>query len=939
MGTESVESGQQLSAQQADSQTWSAVQGALVQVGSLAAGVLVTAATLGAGGAVVAAGLGAEAMFLANQAGAAVQNADTAANGGQVTSNSPVSMFAAATNNFGQGHVTHQELTQSLANGAEQGVSAVGMAAGMYAGGIVGSLFEDGESLVGSVGADAAEDLSSSGAAAPGARLASSVASSVTNQSFLAGSNYASQLIGIRYAESNGESSGQAKQQEHQAAADLVLNLAVSPALGVADMVVPQFESGWATAAGHLVGTGVPNLGLTWGSDLLNHQRLSLADAVQIAATSLTMTGIAMQSLGTSSALGSANGSENSAYDDQRVSDTSQEYDADQNASNNSGPYTDVNAADHSHETSSQAPETGEDAPTSSLSAAYNPQSGAGPLTPDELKAQIEETLRARVTSAAVPPSEYAQQIAANLATQIASSTASGAETAPGAARGKVGTSSTLALTTTLGRGIAALRGGISAIGSGVGNAVKGLGRGIANAGRTARDVAAVVSDKRGTASTPPAETAWGQRVADVRGTVGDAVGKGAAAMRRTVATPLGWSNKVVGIHWTEGGKIAKATVTGAKDSAVALAHDPRGETAAFGKALSKEPFRSMSGVVTGMVGGAYAVQRLITAGDLGGDWAIGLTNTRPFSKMRTGLSESMSMRLRTRLAQAVDLAADGKPRDAKDLFTTGVLNKGKWFGLSPNASSAEGAQFVRYLDDIANAKRDLDAARTPKARVKAQNALDTAVQKAKSLKLKSNFATTRVGGLMRRGSLTLSAYSATGSFLEMTNWTGLIKGLQSAYSGAVQMNYIRSMYAYRKDLAAADADPSLKRPDWNDYIKPAGYLNNFNYVLSGAVDTALGVYYLMGRDPPNAVASFAQASGEFGLYAGSYIPKAMRGTPVYIALMVGGAATIFADALMSGSSSGPAPRHSGPRPQHSSGTHHAMTLTAQHEFPVRAGA
>jgi hypothetical protein len=428
MGTESVESGQQLSAQQADSQTWSAVQGALVQVGSLAAGVLVTVATGGVGGVV----LGAGATFLANQAGAALQNADTAANGGQVTSNSQVSLFAAATNNFGFGGVTHQELTQSLANAEEQGISAVGMAAGMYAGGIVGSLFEDGESLVGSVGADAAEDLSSSGAAAPGAaqgtseaaaqeagertaegvaettpqgtpgaepqpasgssaqgaeppsaqsapeptsqpgsesrsqpggkspplraRLASSVASSVTNQSFLAGSNYGSQLIGIQYEKSIGAiSSAQASQQKSQAGADLVLNLAVSPALGVADMAVPQFESGAATAAGHLVSTGVPNLGLTWGSDLLNHQRLSLADAVQMAATSLTMTGIAM---GTSSALGSANGSENSAYDDQGESDTSQKYDADQNASNNSGQHAggvdNADAANNPDETSTR---------------------------------------------------------------------------------------------------------------------------------------------------------------------------------------------------------------------------------------------------------------------------------------------------------------------------------------------------------------------------------------------------------------------------------------------------------------------------------------------------------------------------------------------------------------------------------------------------------
>jgi len=305
------------------------------------------------------------------------------------------------------------------------------------------------------------------------------------------------------------------------------------------------------------------------------------------------------------------------------------------------------------------------------------------------------------------------------------------------------------------------------------------------------------------------------------------------------------------------------------------------------------EPFGSMVAVGTSMLGAGVEIHHAIVTKQVSGRLATLLTGTRPISKVRSSLSETMSLYLRTQINQAIDEAANGNGAAAKGRIES-LFNKGGLLGLSPNVATEGGTLLVR-LGDIAEARSTLDGLPQGADPAAAKANLDKAIAAAKQIKFKTNFATTAVGGFMRRASLGLGTISATSSFLNMTDWTGLVKGLVGLYGTGAQANYIRSMYRYKSALD----DPDTPHPTWK-IIRLAGNINNFGYVLNGLTDTAIGVNYLVRGDAANGYLSFMQAAGEFGLYAGSYNAKAMRGTPLYILLMAGGATGLLVNALAS---------------------------------------
>ena len=334
--------------------------------------------------------------------------------------------------------------------------------------------------------------------------------------------------------------------------------------------------------------------------------------------------------------------------------------------------------------------------------------------------------------------------------------------------------------------------------------------------------------------------------------------------------------------------------------------------------ARALEPWPSMVAIVGSLVGVAYGVEEGAIRGTLG----FLLNNARPFSRMRTGLSEAMSMQLRTRLAQAIETAAGGDGAGAQKMITDLVFGHSGRLGLSPNAFTGEGQQFLDLLGAIASFKQTLDAATDPATIATVEQDIKAAISQAKSLKLKSNFATTPVGGAMRRGSLAFNTLASATAFYEMTNWTGWVKGLSGAFSASIQGNYIRSMYSYRRALDAAAADSSLPAPKWNDFMKYPSQLNNFGYVTGAGTDVAMAAYSALNRDIPGAIGYFGQALGESGLYAGSYSPKAMRFTKYYIGAMMAGALTLFTEAVVHNFFSGTG------RPQQPRGSHKPAAKT-----------
>jgi len=305
------------------------------------------------------------------------------------------------------------------------------------------------------------------------------------------------------------------------------------------------------------------------------------------------------------------------------------------------------------------------------------------------------------------------------------------------------------------------------------------------------------------------------------------------------------------------------------------------------------EPFGSMVAVGTSMLGAAAEIHHAIVTKQVSGRLATLLTGTRPISKLRSSLSETMSLYLRTQINEAIDEAANGKGPAAVGRIQS-LFNKGKLLGLSPNVAT-EGSTLLARLRDVAEAKSTLDGLPQGADPTAAQANLDKAIAAARQIKFKTNFATTAVGGFMRRASLGLGTVSATSSLLNMTDWTGLVKGLVGLYGTGAQANYIRSMYQYQSALD----DPDTPHPTWK-IIRLAGNINNFGYVLNGLTDTAIGVNYLVRGDAANGYLSFMQAAGEFGLYVGSYNARAMRGTPLYILLMAGGATGLLVNALAS---------------------------------------
>jgi hypothetical protein len=282
------------------------------------------------------------------------------------------------------------------------------------------------------------------------------------------------------------------------------------------------------------------------------------------------------------------------------------------------------------------------------------------------------------------------------------------------------------------------------------------------------------------------------------------------------------------------------------------------------------------------MAGLALQVHELIANHQLTGLGATLATNTRPVSKVRTSLSETMSLYLRNQINLAIGDAANGKLPAARDrieqLFNTGTwhdkpeskwfgISKTKWLGISPNAAT-DVSTLLKRLDNVAKAKENRKNFPPDVAAAK----LDTAIEYAGKIKFKTNFATTGVGGFMRHSSLVLNAFSGTGSlltFLATWDWTGLAKAGVGGYGAYAQWGYIRKMYEYKRAYKLAVAGKNLPRPTW-DMITKAGDRNNFGYVLNSLADTAIGVNYLVHGEVANGMFSLTQAAGEFGLYLGS---------------------------------------------------------------------
>jgi hypothetical protein len=367
-------------------------------------------------------------------------------------------------------------------------------------------------------------------------------------------------------------------------------------------------------------------------------------------------------------------------------------------------------------------------------------------------------------------------------------------------------------------------------------------------------------------------------------------------------------------------------------------------------------PFTSVAVLGTAAIGTEVWLHNLGLAGIFG---AL-VTQTRPLSKLRTSISERMSMNLKTRIQDAIGLAKEGKGAEAQQLLVDTVLNRPGRLGLSPNAAT-DGVALKQSLQDIADAKRHVEIA--TKSVTDAKNALaslkpgadpnrvqqaqalltraegtlgraeadfERAVRTAGDFKFKTNFATTKMGGFMRRLSYTLNAASAASALLTgITSWTGWVKAVASAYSSIAQTRYMRIMYRYGNELKSHLANSAIPHPKFS-MITKAGSVNNFGTFVSAAADTSLSVGYMASGHVLEGLASLSLAAGEAGLYVASEKLKlrgfgvdlrerALPGVPVYIGLMGAGALGLLGTSLYaaatSSSASGGSPGPGQPTP------------------------
>jgi hypothetical protein len=127
-----------------------------------------------------------------------------------------------------------------------------------------------------------------------GIRMTAMAGANTVNQVVMSGANAVSQGIGIDYLRSIGAiTPAQAAAQRNQAVAGVLLDIGAAPFIGAFSGALPELKSGVGNFALQLGTNGVINSGLTYGTDLLNHQGLSAADVVQIVGNSLAMSALA----------------------------------------------------------------------------------------------------------------------------------------------------------------------------------------------------------------------------------------------------------------------------------------------------------------------------------------------------------------------------------------------------------------------------------------------------------------------------------------------------------------------------------------------------------------------------------------------------------------------------------------------------------------------